>query len=556
MIGNGRHGGHEHGFFLDLNQCIDTDNNGNPDNDGDGLCDNWETEGIDFDQDGVVDLQLYDVNKNGVIDASEKADINHKDIYVEIDWMALHQPLIGALQRVIRSFANAPVANPDGTTGIRLHILVDEEAVAHQRELSFVSVVDGLPSDFDETKKTHFGTASERAEPNAKVIIAAKRLVFRYALYVHSLPDLPDGRKNTTSGKSEIAGNDLMISLGGWSNVGGHPRGNADHQASTFMHELGHTLGLRHGGIDNVNCKPNYLSIMSYSLSFDGNPVVGRPLDYSRRQLPTLNEDHLNEPAGIQGPAGLKTSYRHPVLPRSVPRKVVPADQPIDWNLNGKPTDLNVAVDITGDCDTTGESVLRGAEDWNHLQYSFRTSLDFADGAHPSVVDQPPELTLEQALTMSPDSDGDGVTNLLDNCITVANPNQEDGDQNGIGDACDAPPRCATNVTTQVSVTRGGYRRNSTTGRFVQQVSLRNLGTAAVPGPMALVLDGLSANATAFNAAGNTDCAAPRSAYVFVNVGNDNVLTSGETANSTLEFTNPTNAGIGYTPRVLAGDNR
>ena len=32
------------------------------------------------------------------------------------------------------------------------------------------------------------------------------------------------------------------------------------------MHELGHNLGLRHGGGDDTRCKPNYLSIMSYAL--------------------------------------------------------------------------------------------------------------------------------------------------------------------------------------------------------------------------------------------------------------------------------------------------
>ena len=47
------------------------------------------------------------------------------------------------------------------------------------------------------------------------------------------------------------------------------------------MHELGHNLGLEHGGRDPVNCKPNYLSIMSYTLQFE-TPVLNRPLDYSR----------------------------------------------------------------------------------------------------------------------------------------------------------------------------------------------------------------------------------------------------------------------------------
>ncbi len=37
----------------------------------------------------------------------------------------------------------------------------------------------------------------------------------------------------------------------------------------------------------------------------------------------------------------------------------------------------------------------------------------------------------------SNDADGDGVANANDNCPNVANPDQKDGDGNGIGDACD-----------------------------------------------------------------------------------------------------------------------
>src|SRR5262249_18161151 len=34
--------------------------------------------------------------------------------------------------------------------------------------------------------------------------------------------------------------------------------------AGAFMHELGHNLGLHHGGDEDLNYKPNYISVMNY----------------------------------------------------------------------------------------------------------------------------------------------------------------------------------------------------------------------------------------------------------------------------------------------------
>jgi len=40
------------------------------------------------------------------------------------------------------------------------------------------------------------------------------------------------------------------------------------------------------------------------------------------------------------------------------------------------------------------------------------------------------------------DGDGDGVSDCVDNCPTVVNPDQADGNGNGIGDACEGPGLC------------------------------------------------------------------------------------------------------------------
>ena len=41
--------------------------------------------------------------------------------------------------------------------------------------------------------------------------------------------------------------------------------GLSDDHRGTVIHELGHNVGLCHGGQDDVNCKPNYQSVRSRS---------------------------------------------------------------------------------------------------------------------------------------------------------------------------------------------------------------------------------------------------------------------------------------------------
>jgi hypothetical protein len=108
-------------------------------------------------------------------------------------------------------------------------------------------------------------------------------------------------------------------------------------------------------------------------------------------------------------------------------------------------------------------------------------------------------------------------------------------------------------VPDNVTVTRGGFVLDRRTGFFTQQVTVTNNSTVAVAGPVALALDGLSANATLNGALGFTSTAAPAgSPLASVNVGSDNLLTPGESVTVTLQFANPTRAAITYTPRVLA----
>src|SRR5205823_445770 len=89
--------------------------------------------------------------------------------------------------------------------------------------------------------------------------------------------------------------------------------------------------------------------------------------------------------------------------------------------------------------------------DWAHLEYGFRSSPDFSDGAARSTLEATPELTEAELRdeAQSVDSDNDGTPNATDNCPAVANADQADGDRDGIGDSCDL-------ATTSVSPSSSG----------------------------------------------------------------------------------------------------
>lgn len=342
---------------------------GELDSDGDGLPDSWEDNGIDINDDGMIDFFPLG------------ADPMRKDVFLEIDYMDGHFPGLDVVNNVRAAFENAPVNNPDGSTGITLHIQIDE-VLDHQNQTT------GL--EFADIRENNFGTESERPDPATPFIenhtVEAKALVYHYAIFAHQQAANPP----SSGGFYDL--NTFVVTLGasGWGDhpVTGHDVGSFDERAGTLMHELGHSLGLNHGGGDGVNCKPNYLSVMSYSRQFT-SPIANRPLDYSHSDLNSLNENYLSEPQGIQAstPAGLVTVHGPQFQYQTVTGTAV------DWNQDSDTEDIFLPADINrldgvGGCGPTPGQSLYGHNDWGNLQYATTLAQEAGGSTKPGFSGQ------------------------------------------------------------------------------------------------------------------------------------------------------------------------
>jgi hypothetical protein len=196
----------------------------------------------------------------------------------------------------------------------------------------------------------------------------------------------------TNTGIADFPGGDLLVTLGAFSDVNGHPVGSPFMQASTLMHELGHTAERRHGGEAlELNCKPTYFSVMNYLYQLRGLlDDAGTPhLDYSRALGATIDEQRLPglrfQPYRLGWFAPLAGSYlegrvppvhRHcngaDVLPTDPPTvrldARVAADQ-VDWDADGNPSTVATIRDVNfnGRIDTPPLPIMSGSDDWPNL---------------------------------------------------------------------------------------------------------------------------------------------------------------------------------------------
>ncbi|HET8757307.1 MAG TPA: hypothetical protein VFM58_14915, partial [Solirubrobacteraceae bacterium] len=322
------------------------------DSDGDGLLDSWETDGT---PDGL------DLPAMG-------ADALHKDIFLEVDHMTGHALSQTAVDRVVAAFAAAPVGNPDGDGGITLHVDngpasrmdpttgaawgadSDADELPHQPVLGSLNGNSYDWSAFDAVKASNF--QPERAD------------AFHYLVSGHRYGSPTEDSSGISRG---FGASDLIVTLGPVFEPA-ESSGTVEQQAGTIMHELGHNLGLRHGGDDDGNYEPNRLSIMNYAFQFTGLPRVDgtRVLDYARLAV-DLDERALSESRGFGLAAGTEPAAWLTLFqcPDGALQWAFLQASRTDWNCNGAFGGV-IARDLNGDA---VETALVPFLDWPALVY-------------------------------------------------------------------------------------------------------------------------------------------------------------------------------------------
>ncbi|MEJ2157026.1 MAG: hypothetical protein P8X96_16960 [Desulfobacteraceae bacterium] len=315
------------------------------DSDGDDIPDEWEINGYDADGDGVIDI---DLNALG-------ADPHRPDVFVEVDVMnALANPPGAAVwAAVTTAFANAPIINPTTDNGINIS-LDTSGSVPFWQTVNLTGADTATFANFYTLKTANFDND-------------VRGRIYHYCIWANAHP-------SGWSGISDVdwvnGGDDLIVSFDDF------PAGyqTVRSMAATFMHELGHNLNQKHGGVDHYNKNPVYSSVMSYSwqlrTGLTNATRVSRPVyapfyyqfnsaveingaipagvtsvlpDYSEGMGRNLQEDNLDEPPGLYN------------------------TNAIDWNQDGDNTDNGVVRDLNTDGDTT--DAITDFPNWSNIIY-------------------------------------------------------------------------------------------------------------------------------------------------------------------------------------------
>ena len=214
-----------------------------PDADDDGLPDKWENDGV-WVKDTYLDLP------------GEGADPRHKDLFVRYDYASGEMPSEDTLAFMRQMFDRAPLTNPDGTDGVRLHIATGAEVPT-----SIIGNYDLTPANIIRVG-TYTGYLNSPGYGGSGVPTIYK-----------SMLNFAQKPGTSTIGRGFFKGNfawtawdvnnaeaALNINFPVWSESS-RQLAESFAEASNAAHELGHLLGLHHHGAqDTPQQDKDYLS--------------------------------------------------------------------------------------------------------------------------------------------------------------------------------------------------------------------------------------------------------------------------------------------------------
>jgi hypothetical protein len=322
------------------------------DQDQDTLCDAFEerigtrVDDVDSDGDGLSDpAEIYG---DSYLDLpSSGADPRRKTIFLELDYYLGRNLSKLSLQEITDSFANAPVKNLDGSTGIDL--------VIDQSEL--ITEFTWSTDDIDDAAKgqKYLFWRQFREKIKSKHFNDDRENIYYYGV---KLPMLPSRRFGGLS--NGIPSSEFVVT---------------NSRNITVMHELGHNLGLFHGGKSafNPNYAINYFSIMNYNYSLSGVEYKNgkRVLDFSRFSVKGFSEKNFNEVEGFSPIAPtteenleqLSVTYQH----KDFSQNTGSAGSNIDFDQNMRIDKTPVSNDIDGNGYL--EVFPDAQNDWDNLEY-------------------------------------------------------------------------------------------------------------------------------------------------------------------------------------------
>ncbi|WP_299211220.1 hypothetical protein [uncultured Dokdonia sp.] len=301
------------------------------DSDNDGLLDQWEENGYTAASGTVIDLKALG------------CDPKRKDLLVEVDWITAATPDPSIWTTIEAVFDQAPILNPNGSSGIEMHLDRGQGGVftGGGTVLSDHTSMDFGPNpmspgytDFYTYKNSSFNT--DRLD------------LFHYGIFGRARP-------NGSSGRGEVFGNDFMVTFANFTGLQAFatPR----NQIGTFIHELGHNLDLCHAGScdnpdRNETLKVNQPSSMNYlyqfpAVSLDCDLISDNAFGYSQGMLATLDETNVTEANGICDNLGL------------------------DFNSNGSTNNTGV-INLNGDSNSTDISI--DYNEWGAIRLDYRAA--------------------------------------------------------------------------------------------------------------------------------------------------------------------------------------